>query len=100
MIRAFQALCPGSNPGIRIIFFIVKKFLGAGVAKPGQRRKVQGLVLQRSKGSNPFPCIFLVLSTGEKTKFIKKSIPYTLSPVKNHIFLLDCHMSFLYVEKD
>jgi hypothetical protein len=38
-------------------------------------------------GSNPFPCIFLVLSTGEKNKIYKKSIPCTLSPVKNHIFV-------------
>ena len=34
MIRAFQALCPGSNPGVRII-----TFYNAGVAKPGQRRR-------------------------------------------------------------
>ena len=38
MIRAFQALSPGSNPGIRIslpyLFFSV-----AGVAKHGQRRR-------------------------------------------------------------
>jgi hypothetical protein len=30
----------------------------AGVAKHGQRRKIQSLVLQRSASSNLVPCIF------------------------------------------
>ena len=33
----------------------------AGVAKHGQRRKIQSLVLQRSASSNLVPCIFLLL---------------------------------------
>ena len=32
----------------------------AGVAKHGQRRKIQSLVLQRSASSNLVPCIFYI----------------------------------------
>jgi hypothetical protein len=33
---------------------------GARVAKPGQRRQVQGLISQEFEGSNPFPRILIL----------------------------------------
>ena len=45
---------------IRIFIFLqFQPDRGARVAKPGQRRQVQGLISQEFLGSNPIPRIFL-----------------------------------------
>ena len=41
-------------------------YTGARVAKPGQRRQVQGLVSQEFLGSNPIPRTFLMGCLGEQ----------------------------------
>jgi hypothetical protein len=44
------------TPYLYVISYII--YTSARVAKPGQRRQVQGLISQEFLGSNPIPRIF------------------------------------------
>ena len=46
------------DPYLYLISTVI--YTGARVAKPGQRRQVQGLVSQEFLGSNPIPRTFLM----------------------------------------
>ena len=60
----------------------------ARVAKPGQRRKVEGLVTQVFEGSNPFPRIvlFSICQFGMKITFFRlKEFGDEVYPFSSHM---------------
>ena len=53
------------DPYLYLISTVI--YTGARVAKPGQRRQVQGLVSQEFLGSNPIPRTFFIWKCSTKS---------------------------------
>ena len=76
MIRAFQALRPGSIPGARIVLCRGSQAWPTAQdlrSNQGFKGSMRHPVSKESKGSNPFPCTISLLFTGQKRR-LKKDV--------------------------